>query len=116
MYGEGCRKDMRIDSSTRAWRGDGGRILSLMVSMHFSPVVVTLYHPSTTTVNCDCGGNNTGEEGEVGVDRFSELFGFSSGRDVADFAIRRFFLEDISEVLDGVYVVGRAQFCTLELY
>ena len=62
----------------------------MMVSMHFSPVIVTLDHPSLTTVHCDCGGNNTGDEGEVGVDRFAELIDFSSGRDVADFVIRRF--------------------------
>ena len=63
----------------------------MMVSMHFSSVVVTLDHPSPTTVRCDCGGNNTGYEGEVGVDRFAELLDFSSGRDVADFVIRRVF-------------------------
>ena len=63
----------------------------MMVSLHFSPVVVTLDHPSPTTVHCDCGGNNTGGEGEVGVDRFAELLDFSSGRDVAYFVIRRFF-------------------------
>ena len=68
------------------------------------------------TVHCDCDGNNTGDEGEVGVDRFAELHDFSSGRDVADFVIRRFFLEAIYEVLDGGYVVGRAHFCTLELW
>ena len=65
--------------------------MSLMVSMHFSPVFVTLDHPSPTIVHCDFGGNNTGDEGEVGVDRFAELLDFSSGRDVADFVIRRFF-------------------------
>ena len=65
--------------------------MSLMVSMHFSPVVVTLDHPIPTTVHCDCGGNTTGDEGEVGVDRFAELLDFSSGRDVVDFVIRRFF-------------------------
>ena len=62
-----------------------------MVSMHFSTVVVTLDHPSPTTFHCDYGGNNTGDEGEIGVDRFAELLDFSSGRDVADFVIRRFF-------------------------
>ena len=63
--------------------------MSLMVSMHFSSVVVTLDHPSPTTVNF--GGNNTGYEGDVGVDRFAELLDFSSSRDVADSVIRRFF-------------------------
>ena len=87
----------------------------MMVSMNFSPVFVTLYHPTPTTVHCDCGRNNTGYEGEVGVDRFVELLDFSSGRDVADFVIIRFFQESISEVLDGGYVVGRAHFSTLEL-
>ena len=87
----------------------------MMVSMHFSPVFVTLDHPSPTIVHCDCGGNNTGDEGEVGVDRFAELLDFSSGRDVADFVIRSFFREAISEVLGGGYVVGRDHFCTLEL-
>ena len=91
MCGEGYRKGRRIDSSTRAWRGDGGMILSLMVSMYFSPVVVTFDHRSPTTVHCDCGGNNTGYEGEVGVDGFAELLVFSSSRDVADSVIRRFF-------------------------
>ena len=86
-----------------------------MFSMHFIPVIVTLDHPRPTTVHCDYGGNNTGDEGEVGVDRFEELLGFSSGRDVADFVIRRFFREAISKVLDGGYVVGRARFFTLEL-
>ena len=62
-----------------------------MVSMHFSPFVVTLDHPSPTTVPCECGGNNKGDEGDVGVDRFAELLDFSSDRDVADFVIRRFF-------------------------
>ena len=62
-----------------------------MVSMHFGPVVVILDHPSPTTVHCDCGGNNTSNEVEVGVDLFAELLGFSSGRDGADFVIRRFF-------------------------
>ena len=86
-----------------------------MVSMNFSPVVVTLDHPSPTTVHCDCGGNNTGDEGEIDVDHFAELLDFSSGRDVTDFVIRRFFREAISKVLDGGYVVGRARFFTLEL-
>ena len=63
----------------------------MMVGMHFSPVVVTLDHPSPTTVPCYCGVNNTGDEGEVGVDRFAELLDLSSERDVADFVIRRFF-------------------------
>ena len=63
----------------------------MMVIMHFSPVVVTLDHLSPTTVHCYCGGNNTRDEGEVGLDRFAELIDFSSGRDVADFVIRRFF-------------------------
>ena len=89
--GEGCRKVRRVDSSTRDWRVDGGRILSLMVSMHFGPVLVILDHPSPTTVHCDCGGNKTGDEGEVGVDRFAEVLGFSSGRDGADFVIISFF-------------------------
>ena len=89
--------------------------MRFMVSMHFSSVVVTLDHPSPTTVCCDCGGNNTGYEGEVGVDRFAEILDFSSGRDVADFVIIRVFLESIYEVLYGGYVVGRAHFCTLEI-
>ena len=58
----GVRKDRRIYNSTRAWRGDGGMILSLMVSMHFSTVVVTLNYPSPSTVHCDCDGNNTGDD------------------------------------------------------
>ena len=91
MCREGYRKVRRIDSSTRAWRGHGGMILSLMVSMQFSPIVVTLDHSSPTTVHCDCGRNNTGDEGEVGVNRFVEILDFSYGRDVADFVIRRFF-------------------------
>ena len=62
-----------------------------MISMHFSPVVVTLDYPSSTTVHCDCGGNKTGYEGEVGVDRFAGLLDFSSGRYVADFVSRRVF-------------------------
>ena len=66
-------------------------ILSLMVSMYFSPVIVTFDHRSPTTVHCDCGGNHTGDEVDVGVDRFAELLDFSSGRDVADFVIRRVF-------------------------
>ena len=103
------------ESCTWAWRGDGGRILSLMFSMHLSPVVVTLVHPIPTTVQRDCAGNNTGDEGEVGVDRFGEILDFSSGRDVVDYVIRRFFREAISEVLDGGFVVGRDHFCTLEL-
>ena len=84
-----------------------------MVSMHFSSFVVTLDHPSPTTFPCECGGNKTGDEGEVGVDCFAELLDFSSDRDVADFAIIRFFREAIYEVLDGEYVVGIAHFCTL---
>ena len=91
MCREGCRKSIRIDSSTRAWRGDGGRILSLMVSMHLGRVVVILDYPSPTTVYCYCGGNNKEDEGEVGVDRFWEILDFSYGRDVADFVIRSFF-------------------------
>ena len=87
----------------------------MMFSMHLSPVFVTLVHPIPTTVQCDRAGNNTGDEGEVGVDRFVEILDFSSGRDVADFVIIRFFQESISEVLDGGYVVGRAHVCTLEL-
>ena len=59
--------------------------------MHFSPVVVTLDHPIPNKVHRDCGGNNTGDEGEVRVDRFVELLDFSSGRDAADFVIIRFF-------------------------
>ena len=114
MQGGGW-KYRRRESSARAWRGDGGRILSLMVSIHFSPFIVTLDHPIPTTVHCDYGGNNTGDEVEVGVDRFEELLGFSSGRDVTDFVIRRFFREAISEIIDGGYVVGKARFCTLEL-
>ena len=62
-----------------------------MVSMHFGPAVVILDHPSPTALHCDCGGNNTGDEGEVDVDQFAELLDFSYGRDVADFVIRRFF-------------------------
>ena len=65
--------------------------MRLMVSMHFSSVVFSLDHPSPTTVCCDCGGNNTGYEGEVGVDRFAEILDFGSGRDVADFVIIRVF-------------------------
>ena len=84
-----------------------------MVSMNFSPVVVTSDHPIPTKVFCDCGGNNTGDQGEFGVERFAELLDFSSDRDVADFLIRRFFQEAIYEVLDGEYVVGIAHFCTL---
>ena len=61
-----------------------------MVSIHFSVDVVTLDHPSPTTVQCDCGGNNAGDEEEVVVDHFAELLDFSSGRDVADFVMRRF--------------------------
>ena len=59
--------------------------------MHFGPVIVIFYHPSPTTVHCDCSGNITRDEGEVGVDRFAELLDFSPGRDGADFLIRRFF-------------------------
>ena len=62
-----------------------------MVSTHFSSVVFTLDNPSSTTFHCDCGDNNTGYEVEVGVDLFAELLGFSSGRDGADFVIRKFF-------------------------
>ena len=76
-----------------------------MVIMHFSPVVVTLDHLSPTTVHCYCGGNNTGDEGEVSADRFAEIFDFSYCRDVADSVIKRFFQVAISEVLDGGYVV-----------
>ena len=59
--------------------------------MHFSPVVVTLDNLIPTTVHCVFGGNITGYEVEVGVDRFAELLDFSSGRYVADFVIRRVF-------------------------
>ena len=71
-----------------------------MFSLHFSPVVVTLDHPSPTTVHCGCGGNNTGDEGEVGVDRFADLLDFSYGRDGAYFLIRRVFLEAIVSFWD----------------
>ena len=62
-----------------------------MVSMNFSPVLVTLDHPSPTTVPCDFGVNNKRNEGEFGVDRFAELLESSSDRDVADFVIIIFF-------------------------
>ena len=75
----------------------------MMVSMHFSPVVVTLDHPSPTTVPCDYGVNNTGDEEEVGVDRFAELLDFSSDRDIADSVIRIFCLKpSMRSLMEGM--------------
>ena len=74
-----------------------------MIRMHFGPVVVILDHPSPTTVHCDCGGNNTGDEVEVGVDRFLEHLDFSSGRDGADFVIIRFFENpSLRSLMEGI--------------